>query len=91
MKTETYPLALPSELLQEARQTANETGLSLPDALLRSVKLGLPHLREQSVNARITNVPPLSEQAARDLYLLPDDDTEAIKQFMAAQAPGAEE
>jgi hypothetical protein len=47
MKSETYPLALPPDLLGEARRTAKEAGLSLADALRQSLKLGLPKLREQ--------------------------------------------
>ena len=47
MKSETYPLALPPDLLGEARQTAKAAGLSLADAMRQSLKLGLPKLREQ--------------------------------------------
>ena len=43
MKSETYPLALRSELLDEVRRT----GLSLADAMRQSLRLGLPKLREQ--------------------------------------------
>lgn len=91
MKTETYPLTLPTDLLQEARQTANEAGLSLADTMRQGLKLGLPQLREQSTGARITNVPPLSDAVARQLYSQPDDDAEAIKQFMATQPTDIEE
>jgi hypothetical protein len=91
MKSETYPLAVPEDLLQEARQTASETGLSLADAMCRSLKLGLPQLRDQFSGDRITNVAPLSETIAKDLYSQPDDDSEAIRQFIAAQATGVKE
>jgi hypothetical protein len=47
MKSETYPLTLPLDLLGEIRQTAQETGLSLADAMRQSLELGLPKLREQ--------------------------------------------
>jgi hypothetical protein len=47
MKSDTYPLAMPTELLNEVRQTAHETGLSVADAMRQSMKLGLPKLREQ--------------------------------------------
>jgi hypothetical protein len=47
MKSDTYPLALPTDLLGEIRQTAKETGLSMADAMRQSLKLGLPKLREQ--------------------------------------------
>jgi len=47
MKSDTYPLALPSDLLRELRETAKDTGLSVADAMRQSMRLGLPKLREQ--------------------------------------------
>lgn len=47
MKSDTYPLAMPHDLLDEVRQTAKDTGLSMADAMRQSMKLGLPKLREQ--------------------------------------------
>ena len=47
MKSDTYPLAMPADLLDEIRQTAQATGLSMADAMRQSMKLGLPKLREQ--------------------------------------------
>jgi hypothetical protein len=47
MKSNTYPLAMPNDLLDEVRQTAKATGLSMADAMRQSMKLGLPKLREQ--------------------------------------------
>jgi hypothetical protein len=46
MRSETYPLALPPELLGEVRKTAADTGLSMADAMRASLRLGLPKLRE---------------------------------------------
>ena len=47
MKRDTYPLAMPNDLLDEVRRTAKATGLSMADAMRQSMKLGLPRLREQ--------------------------------------------
>jgi hypothetical protein len=47
MKSDTYPLAMPPDLLGEVRQTAVETGLSMADAMRQSIRLGLPKLKEQ--------------------------------------------
>ena len=91
MKSETYPLALPDDLIQEARQAANEAGLSLPYAMCQSLQLGLPRLREQLAGGRITNVAPWPDNIARALYAQPDEDAEAIQQFMAAQPETGEE
>jgi hypothetical protein len=91
MKSETYPLAVPPDLLTEVRRTAKETGLSLAEAMRQSLKLGLPKLREQLAVGRVTNVEPLPPRVARRLYSAPDDDESAIKLFMAAQADSPEE
>jgi hypothetical protein len=91
MKSETYPLAVPPDLLSEVRRTAKETGLSLAEAMRQSLKLGLPKLREQLAVARVTNVEPLPPRVARRLYSSPDDDESAIKIFMAAQSCPSEE
>jgi hypothetical protein len=53
MKSETYPLALPSELLKEIRKTAKATGLSLADTMRQSIKLGAPKLRGQLAPAKL--------------------------------------
>lgn len=47
MKSNTYPLAVPSDLLEEVRRTAKATGLSMADAMRQSIRLGLPRLRQQ--------------------------------------------
>ena len=90
MKTEPYPLAMPSDLLREMRKLAKESGLSIADTMRQSMKLGAPLLR-QLVGGRVTNVDPLSEDRAQALYSQPDDDTDGIKVFMAAQAIKAED
>lgn len=86
MESETHPLAVPPDLLPEVRRTAKDTGLSLAEAMRRSLKLGLPKLREQLVAGRVTNINPLPSSVARKLYAEPDDDEAEIRLFMAAQA-----
>ena len=53
MKSATYPLAMPNDLLDEIRHTAKATGLSMADAMRQSVKPGLPKLREQLSTAHL--------------------------------------
>lgn len=91
MKSQTYPLAIPSALLAEIRETAEAAELSLADAMRQSLKLGLPKLREKLRTGRVTNVEPLSPRAARRLYAEPDEDEAAIRLFMAAQSKSVEE
>ncbi len=91
MKSETFPLAMPSDLLTEMRNTARDTGLSMADAMRQSMKLGLPKLREQLTCTRVTNVSPWPKELAKALYSQPDDDIDGIKLFMAAQSADIEE
>lgn len=65
MKNQTYPLAMPQDLLVEVRATARETGLSVADAMRQSMKLGLPKLREQLSTAKAK---PLSAEEARRAF-----------------------
>jgi hypothetical protein len=65
MKSETYPLAMPPALLNEVRQTAKETGLSIADAMRQSMKLGLPKLREQLTT---TKAAPMTSDEARRAF-----------------------
>ncbi len=79
MKSETYPLAMPQELLGELRQTAKETGLSMADAMRQSMKLGLPRLREQ-LSAGKRN--PMSRSEARRAFG-PSSDWDSLESAMA--------
>jgi len=46
MSMTTYPLGLPDELLEEVKQTAADTHLSVADAMRKAIKIGLPQVRE---------------------------------------------
>jgi len=79
MKNETYPLVLPPDLFGEARQTANEAGLSLADAMRQSLKLGLPKLREQ-LSAQSPK--PFTPEDAREAFA-PDPEWDAVTAAMS--------
>jgi hypothetical protein len=64
MKCDTYPLAMPNDLLDEVRQTAKATGLSMADAMRQSMKLGLPKLREQLSTAPLRPFTAMEIKAA---------------------------
>ena len=64
MKSDTYPLAMPRDLLDEVRQTARATGLSMADAMRQSMKLGLPKLREQLSPAHLKPFTAMEIKAA---------------------------
>ena len=44
MKSETFPLAMPKDLLSQVRQAAKKPGLSVADTMRQSMKLGLDKL-----------------------------------------------
>jgi len=81
MKSETYPLAMPRELLAEVRKTAKKTGLSVADAMRQSMKLGLPRLREQ-LAPKGQPLKPLSRAEARQAFA-PDPEWDALEAAMA--------
>ena len=78
MKKETYPLAMPSDLLGELREAAKETGLSVADTMRQSMKLGLPRLREQLSAMKLK---PLTDEEARQAFA-PDAEWDAFEAAM---------
>ena len=65
MKSETVPLAMPSELLRQVRRAAKQTGLSMADAMRQSMKLGLPKLVAELACSKVT---PMTAAEARRTY-----------------------
>ena len=89
MKTETFPLAMPEDLMAEVRRTAKATGLSLSDAMRQGIRFGLVRVREE-LSERVTNVDPLPRTYLDQLYREREDDLDSIRQFIAAQPKEAE-
>lgn len=79
MKSETYPLAMPTNLLGEVRRTAKETGLSVADAMRQSMKLGLPKLRAQLSTAKAK---PMTAEEARRAFA-PNPEWDGLESAMA--------
>ena len=78
MKSATYPLAVPNDLLDEVRRTAHETGLSMADAMRQSMRLGLPKLRQQ---LKTSALKPLTPKEIRRAFKK-DIDWEAFESAM---------
>jgi hypothetical protein len=88
MKSETVPLAMPSELARQIRKAAKETGLSMADVMRQSMKIGVPQLIVRlSKNVPLTNVEPLPDEVLERLYQDRDDDADSdgVKKLMSAQ------
>ena len=45
MNMTTYPLGLPEDLMEQVRQTAADTHLSMEEAMRQAIKFGLPQVR----------------------------------------------
>jgi hypothetical protein len=83
MKTDTYPLAVPPELIGEVRQASKELGLSMADIMRQSMKLGLPKLREQLAPDPRRPVKPLSKAESRRCYQRPNPEFDAVEHHLA--------
>lgn len=82
MKTTSYPLAVPEDLLAEVRETAAATGLSLAAAMRQSMRLGLPRLREQL--APSVALKPFTKAEAKRAFG-PDPEGDAVAARLAGR------
>jgi hypothetical protein len=84
MKTASYSLAVPPDLLREVRQASQDLGLSMADIMRQSMKLGLPKLREQSSTDPLKNLKPLSKAEARRCYQKPNREFDPLEHHLAS-------
>ncbi len=68
MKSATYPLAVPSDLLGEVRKAAQLTGLSMADTMRQSIKMGLPKLVEQLSPDPRKDIKPFTEEECQQCW-----------------------
>ena len=86
MRSKTFPLAMPKELLAEVRRAARKTGLSMADTMRQSMKLGLdPLVRKLAPPPRITNVDPLPDDVLNRCYSRAERDEAGIDRLIKAQ------
>jgi hypothetical protein len=79
MKTDTYPLAVPTEMMQNLRKASGELGLSIADIMRQSIKLGFPILQQQlSVGQNLEQLKPLTEEQCRECWETPDPEFDAL-------------
>ncbi len=93
MKTGTYPLAVPPDLIGEVRQASRDLGMSMADIMRQSMKLGLPKLREQLSCDRPKDSKPLSKAESRRCYQQPNREFDALEHHLAglpSPSPDAE-
>jgi hypothetical protein len=83
MKTDTYPLAVPPDLLGDVRQASQDLGLSMADIMRQSMRLGLPKLREQLCPDPLKNLKPLSRAESRRCYQQPNHEFDALEHHLA--------
>jgi hypothetical protein len=83
MKTGTYPLAVPPDLLGEVRSASEDLGLSMADIMRQSMRLGLPKLREQLSPDPLKNSRPMSKAESRRCYGRPNPEFDALEHHLA--------
>jgi hypothetical protein len=83
MKTDTYPLAVPADLLGEVRRASQDLGLSMADVMRQSMKLGLPKLRDQLSPEPLKNLKPLSRAESRRCFQQPNREFDALEHHLA--------
>jgi hypothetical protein len=81
MKSDTYPLAMPPDLLGEVREAASETGLSMADAMRQSIRLGLPKLRKQ---LSVKQLKPLTKAECEKCWGTADDEFDRLAAHCSA-------
>jgi hypothetical protein len=81
MKSETYPLAMPADLLGEMRNAAKQTNLSIADAMRQSMRLGLPKLLAQLSNNQLK---PFTEEECRLAFRTPNPEFDALEHHCAS-------
>jgi hypothetical protein len=81
MKSETYPLPLPPDLLKEVRKAAKITGLSLAETMRQSMKLGIPKLEERLGSGRLK---PFTKEECRQCWGTPDPEFDALAAHCAS-------
>ncbi len=84
MKTNTYPLAVPSGLLREVRKAARKTGLSMADTMRQSIRLGLPNLVQQLTPDPIKNLKPFTAEESRRCFETPNPEFDALSAHCAS-------
>jgi hypothetical protein len=84
MKTSTYPLAVPSDLLEDLRKAARKTGLSMADTMRQSIKLGLPGLVDRLSPDPLQNLKPFTAAETRRCFATPDPEFDALAAHCAS-------
>ena len=81
MKSETYTLAMPADLLGEVRHAAKQTNLSIADTMRQSMRLGLPKLLEQLSGNQLK---PFTAEECRLAYRVPNPEFDALEHHCAS-------
>lgn len=84
MKTITYPVGLPEDLYGEIKETANQTKLSMADAIRQGLRLGLPKLRETLRPPDNGPLKPFTRDEVRRCWEAPDPEFDKLAAHCAA-------
>jgi hypothetical protein len=84
MKMNSYPLAIPSDLLKDLRKAAQQSGLSMADTMRQSMKLGLPGVVERLAPDPLSNLKPLTPEESNRCFARPDPEFDPLAAYCAA-------
>jgi hypothetical protein len=78
LKTTTFLLAVPSDLLRELQKATQKTGLSMADTMRQSIKLGLPNLVVQLSPNPLDILKPFTADESRRCFETPCPEFDAL-------------
>jgi len=81
MKSETYPLMMPADLLGEVQKAAKRTNLSIEDVMRQSMWFGLPKLLEESSGNQVR---PFTAEESRLAYRTPNPEFDDLEHHCAS-------
>lgn len=82
----TIPLAMPADLLEEVKRTAEQTDLSSADIMRQAIKAGLPQLRKAlALKSPLDGLKPLTKEECRQAWG-PQTDGDERDQIAAAMS-----
>jgi hypothetical protein len=84
MKTVSYPLAVPPDLLKDLRKAAQQTGLSIADTMRQSMRIGLPGLVERLAVDPLRTLKPFTAEESRRCFAIQAPEFDALAAHCAS-------
>ena len=87
MAMSTIPLAMPADLLDEVKRTAEQTDLSSADIMRQAIKAGLPQVQKAlALKSPLGGLKPLTKEESEQCWGKTEPDDPHRKEFDALSA-----